>query len=126
MKRTVGLTKRTVVDACKKLHRLLACLTVTLHLFSEQWLDCISLPPGACAKVHTSKHVSAAPSTPVPNSHVSARDDNDGAQSAGNELLHAAEAAKQRGNVLYQQAQYQQAISLYSVSASALLPCCAA
>lgn len=36
-------------------------------------------------------------------------------------LQHSAEAAKQRGNVLYQQARFQQAISLYSVSIFTLL-----
>ena len=117
------------VDACMHL-KLPALLTVTLDLFRETMLDCASLPAGVCAEVHTSKAVSEAPSTAVPSTckaiHVRCHDDNDGEPSAGSALQHAAEVAKQRGNVLYQQAQFQQAISLYSVSTSTLLPCCAA
>lgn len=92
-------------------------------------LDCISLPAGACPKVHTSKALSVGPSTAVPRNfkatHVHCHDDNDEEHSAGDALQHAAEVAKQRGNVLYQQTQFQQAIVLYSVSASTLLPCAA-
>lgn len=47
-------------------------------------------------------------------------DDADG-QDDGHTLQHFAEAAKQRGNMLYQQGHFQQAISLYSVSTFMLL-----
>lgn len=56
------------------------------------------------------------------HAHGDAKDDNrDDADDDGHTLQHSAEAAKQRGNMLYQQGQFQQAISLYSVSTFMLL-----
>lgn len=105
-------------------------LVVTLHPCYKQRLDCMQLPAGACAKVRTSKAVYAASSTATTSTrkvtHLRCDDDDDGEQSACNTPQQAAEFAKERGNVLYQQAQYQQAISLYSVSTSELLKNCAA
>lgn len=71
-----------------------------------------------------------ASSTPVPNTRKAdhaqgdAKDENDDdadEQDDGHTLQHFAEAAKQRGNILFQQAHYQEAISLYTVSTFMLL-----
>ena len=80
---------------------------------------------GACAKARTIKAVASgmpAASSCKVNHARQENEEEDDEQDAANAPQHAAEAAKLRGNVLYQQAQYPQAISLYSVSILTLLP----
>lgn len=75
---------------------------------------------GGCAKVHTSK-ASSMPAVSTCKANPACGESEDSEQN--DTLQHSAEAAKQRGNVLYQQAQFPQAISLYSVSIVVLLLC---
>ena len=77
---------------------------------------------GACTKLHTSKAVvSRMPVVSTCKANLARKESEDFEKS--DTLQHSAEAAKQRGNVLYQQAQFQQAISLYSVSIIILFLC---
>lgn len=70
---------------------------------------------GDCAKMHTSKaEASRRPAISVCKANLACGEAEDLGQN--DTLQQLAEAAKQRGNVLFQQAQFQQAISLYSVS----------
>lgn len=116
MKTVRAVLQRAGVDMAALLERqevISAC---------QQYLDRLPRPLGACAKVRTSKAVYAASSTAttstrkVTHLRCDDADDDDGEQSACNTPQQAAEFAKERGNVLYQQAQYQQAISLYSMA----------